>query len=105
MPELERVAEEALAAHIEDRRAQLGPWVDAANGKAAFFPMMTDDEHPEVTVAGVAVSVYVEDTGTLRVSVHTDTGDVDPPLMRGEGDDARVAMVVTINGHAVFEDA
>lgn len=114
LPELERVAEEALAAHIEElhaqalvenARAQLAPWADAANGKAAFFPMMTDDENPEVTVAGVAVSVYVEDTGTLRVSVHTDTGDVDPPLMRGEGDGARVALVVTINGHAVFEDA
>lgn len=114
MPELERVAEEALAAHIEDlhaqalienARAQLAPWADAANGKAAFFPMMCDDEKPEVTVAGVAVSVYVADTGTLRVSVHTDTGDVDPPLLRGEGEDERVAMVVTINGHAVFEDA
>lgn len=113
MPELERVAEEALAAHIEDlhaqalvenRRAQLGPWVDAANGKAAFFPMMCDDERPEVTVAGVAVSVYVEDTGTLRVSIHTDTGDVDPPLLRGEGDDERVAMVVKVNDSVVFED-
>lgn len=116
MPELERIAADAQAEYIEElhaealvenNRTQLRPWVYAANRGALLYPAVSSDDEadapPEVEVAGVAVSVYVTDQGVLRVSVHTDTGEVDPPLLRDGGD--RVAMRIKVNDSVVFEDA
>lgn len=103
--EIEQLHAEAL---VENNRTQLRPWVYAANRGALLYPAaFSEDEDesdapPEVQIAGVAVNVYVTDQGVLRVSVHTDTGEVDPPLLRDGGD--RVAMRIRVNDSVVFED-
>lgn len=90
----EKLHERALAENTARERA------DAVNLAAVFFPVSCDDTVPEVKVGGVAISTYVDKIGVLRVSVHTDTGEVDPMLLR---DGERVAMRLKINDTIVFD--
>lgn len=103
--EVDRLHGEALAENERrDAAAYLGPWADHVNRSAIFRGIFGNDELPEIELAGVAVTVYVDTDGLLRVSVHCDAGEPDLPLLRGEGDCQRVAMAIKVNDTVVFED-
>jgi uncharacterized protein YfaP (DUF2135 family) len=76
---------EVQAVHERTHAAEC-TWIRSANEGPTFYPMTDDDDRPEIVVAGVAVSVYVDDDGTFRVSIHTDTGEVAPQLISGDGE-------------------
>jgi hypothetical protein len=54
---------------------------------------------PAVVVGGAAVHAYWA-RGTLRVSVHLDTGDIPEGLLNSDG---TVPIHVAVNGETVFE--
>jgi len=70
---------------------------DLFNRAAKFHPMTSEDTLPAVEISGVFVFVYVDDDGTLRVTVDTDTADGMP------GWDSRVPMRINVNNATVFE--
>lgn len=45
---------------------------DELNRAAEFFPQDGEGTRPCIQVAGVQVYVYIDDSGTVRVSVHLD---------------------------------
>ncbi len=77
-------------------------WASELNDSAQFYPRMCDDELPEIVVGGVGVTVYVDETGHVRVSIHTDGGNVNPHLVADDGE--RVPMRIKVNDTAVWED-
>ncbi|MGW7100289.1 hypothetical protein [Streptomyces sp. NPDC054838] len=72
----------------------------AHNAAATYLPM--DPEEPDtlpcIEIAGAQVYAYVDESGTLRVSVHLDAGDV-TALARPDG---TVPLRVKVNDDVVF---
>lgn len=79
----------------------------AYNQAATFLPT-TDNpgpcedggQYPALTVVGAQVYGYVDKHGTLRVSVHLDSGDI-PAWLHPEGSTG-VPLTITVNGVQVF---
>jgi hypothetical protein len=82
---------------------------DAVNTAATFDPQFEtpegeehDGSRPCLTVAGVQVYAYVQNDGTLRVSLDFDTAD---PDVFGEGDDGaalNVPVQLALSGQPVY---
>lgn len=68
------------------------------NRAAVFHPETGEDTRPCIEIAGVLVFAYIDQDGTVRVSVHLDTTD---PAVLDNGD--LVPMRVTIEDTTVFD--
>lgn len=69
---------------------------------AEFYPAEGDSTVPTVVFGGIRLSGYIDTEGTVRVSVATDEGDLDPAIQIGRGEEGAVAMTITVNDNRVF---
>jgi len=82
--------------------AMTSPTSGPINRAATFHPAGSDDVVPAIEVAGVLVSVYVDDTGTLRVSLDFDTADGNVFGINADGEPENVPVQVALGGQPVY---